>query len=139
MLMGFGLIFSLIFGAVAGSFLNVCIDRIPRGQSVVYPPSHCPACERRLSPAELVPVASFLRQQGRCKECGEQIAPWYPVVEGATGIVFALLYWWYGFGATWIATVVLAGFLIVISGIDLQHRIIPNRVLLAALPLVAVW
>jgi leader peptidase (prepilin peptidase)/N-methyltransferase len=65
--------FWLIIGAVIGSFLNVCIHRLPRGESIVFPPSHCPACGKKLSPLDLVPVISYLFLRGRCRYCGAPI------------------------------------------------------------------
>ncbi len=78
-----------LLGLAVGSFLNVVIYRLPRGQSVVRPPSHCPACGARLGPSELVPVVSYLVQGGRCRHCGARISPRYPLVELLTGGLFA--------------------------------------------------
>lgn len=124
---------AFIVGLVAGSFLNVIIHRLPRGESVVRPPSHCPACGRRLRPAELVPVLSFLVQRGRCRGCGGRI-PWrYPAVELLTGGLFAAVaarhpevgrFAYYG----WLAALLVAA-----AFIDLEHGIIPNRLLGAGL------
>jgi leader peptidase (prepilin peptidase)/N-methyltransferase len=82
-----------LVGLVIGSFLNVVWWRVPRGESVVRPPSHCPACGTELRPRELVPVASWVVQQGRCRTCGTHISAKYPLVELATGVVFALIAW----------------------------------------------
>lgn len=82
-------ILGLLLGLAVGSFLNVVIHRLPRGESIVYPPSRCPACGARLGPAELVPVVSYLVQKGRCRHCGARISPRYPLVELLTGVLFA--------------------------------------------------
>lgn len=120
-------------GLAVGSFLNVVIHRLPRGESIVWPPSHCPSCGRRLAARELVPVLSFLVQRGRCRGCGERI-PWrYPLVEAVTaaGLVAVGLRYpdpaqvaFYGW---------LTGILIAATFIDIAHRIIPNRLLAVGL------
>jgi len=124
-----------VAGLVLGSFYNVCIYRIPRRKSIVAPPSYCPGCGHPLGPAELVPLFSFLLQRGRCRHCGGAI-PWrYPLVELVTGIAFAAIVLRYGVGWRSALYLVLASLLVVIAGIDLDRRIIPNR--LVALGLAA--
>jgi len=83
-------IFAFVFGAVIGSFLNVVIYRIPAQKSIVHPPSSCPHCGRRLTPLELIPILSWVIQQGRCKGCGGPISARYPAIEALTGVLFAL-------------------------------------------------
>ena len=90
-------IFALL-GAAIGSFLNVCIDRLPAGKSIISPPSHCDACQRRLTPAEMVPIFSYLWLHGRCRYCSIHIPLRVPAVELATALLFALLSWPYGPG-----------------------------------------
>ncbi|MZP28490.1 prepilin peptidase [Heliobacterium undosum] len=127
-------------GAIMGSFLNVCIYRIPRGESIVFPGSHCVSCGRPLPPAELIPIASYVIQQGKCRGCGEAVSIQYPLVEALTGAIFAGLYAFYGgISSDWAAAAAMAAFLIVIAIIDLHHKIIPNAVLLVALLPIAVW
>ncbi len=123
-----------LLGAVIGSFLNLCIDRLPAHESLVWPPSHCPSCQRRLSPLELIPIISYLALRGRCHACGAGI-PWrVPLVETLTALLFAFL-------ATSLAglPLVVAGFytglLIVIFFIDLEHRLVLNRVTYPAMGL----
>lgn len=82
-----------IFGAVVGSFLNVVVWRVPRGESIVSPPSHCPACGHELGPAELVPVLSWLALRGRCRHCGVHVSARYPLFELGVGVLFALIAW----------------------------------------------
>ncbi|ABZ82872.1 peptidase a24a, prepilin type iv peptidase [Heliomicrobium modesticaldum Ice1] len=130
--------FALSLGLLIGSFLNVCIYRIPRQMSVVYKRSRCVSCGRPLSPAELIPLLSFLLQRGRCRGCGEGISLQYPLVEGWTALTFAALAALYGgLTAAWAAAALMAAFFIVIAVIDLQHKIIPNRVLGAAFVAIA--
>ncbi|MDQ1430373.1 MAG: leader peptidase (prepilin peptidase) / N-methyltransferase [Actinomycetota bacterium] len=80
-------------GACIGSFLNVVFWRVPRGESIVAPPSHCPACETELGPGELVPILSWLVLRGRCRHCGVHISARYPLLELTCGIAFGLLVW----------------------------------------------
>lgn len=82
----------LMFGCLVGSFLNVCIYRIPEKKSIVFPPSHCPQCNAKLKPRDLIPVFSYLALRGRCRFCQGKISIQYPIIESVTGIVFCLLY-----------------------------------------------
>ena len=94
--LGLGLVNSVfvsILGLVIGSFLNVVIYRVPRGESLVRPGSHCPACGHFLKPWELIPVFSFLIQRGRCRRCQTRISWRYPLVELLTGLLFFYTYW----------------------------------------------
>jgi leader peptidase (prepilin peptidase)/N-methyltransferase len=130
-----------LFGLLIGSFLNVVIWRIPRKESVVAPPSHCPGCETPIAPIDNIPVISWLVLRGRCRHCGTHISIRYPLVELACGVLFA------GLGArfahSWAlpAFLVLGAALLAISLIDLEHYIIPNRVIypvgFMAVPLLA--
>ena len=117
-----------LFGAVIGSFLNVCIHRLPRGESIVHPPSRCPACGHRLAWYENVPVASWLALRGRCKGCGARIPAMYPLVELATAVVFVA--GWYTFGPAPLLPVRLAfaSAMIVLAVTDLRERLLPNAV-----------
>jgi leader peptidase (prepilin peptidase)/N-methyltransferase len=80
-------------GACLGSFLNVVLWRVPRGESIVHPPSHCPNCGHELSPLELVPVISWVALRRRCRHCGVRISARYPIVELAVAVLFAALAW----------------------------------------------
>src|SRR5437016_11647349 len=86
------------FGALIGSFLNVCIHRLPRGQSIVWPGSACPHCKRQLAWFENIPIASFLVLRGRCRSCRAGIAIRYPIVEALTALLFASAWWLFGPG-----------------------------------------
>ncbi|MEG6522560.1 prepilin peptidase [Desulfotomaculum sp. 1211_IL3151] len=124
--------YSVIFitGLVVGSFLNVCIYRIPLGETVVTTPSHCFACGNRLRPRDLVPVLSYVLLRGKCRYCGVQVSWQYPFVELATGLLFlATVFTW---GISWEALAMLTFFsmLVVTTVIDLYHQIIPDGVLL---------
>ena len=89
----FVIVIAFVFGLLVGSFLNVVLWRVPRGESIVSPGSHCPSCGTFLRPVELVPVVSWAVQRGRCRSCGMHISARYPLVELATGVVFALVAW----------------------------------------------
>jgi leader peptidase (prepilin peptidase)/N-methyltransferase len=85
----FVIVSAFVLGAVVGSFLNVVIWRVPRGESIVRPPSHCPACSTPLQPRDLVPIGSWVVLRGRCRTCQVRISARYPLIELATGLVFA--------------------------------------------------
>lgn len=116
----------LLLGAVVGSFLNVCIDRLPRGGSLLSPPSHCDACRRRLSALELVPIFSFLALRGRCRTCETPIPRRVLAVEAGTGLLFALVYLRFGASLQFLLSAVFAAWLTVIAVIDLERRRILN-------------
>ena len=121
-----GIIFAVVFGLLLASFLNVCIDRLPVGQSLVSPPSHCSSCGRRLTAMDLVPVLSFMRLRGRCRYCGVALPRRLLWVELGTGILFGYLYWHYGLGFELALAVVYSSVLLVLSVIDLDHQLILN-------------
>lgn len=113
-------------GLVIGSFLNVCIHRLPRRESVVWPASRCATCKRELSWYENVPVLSWTVLRGRCRTCGERISAMYPAVEVVTGAVFVAAGLFYGWTPLLAARLLFACAMIVLFVIDLQHRILPN-------------
>ena len=123
------------FGLAVGSFLNVCIDRLPRGESIATGRSHCDGCSRQLSARELVPVISYLVRKGRCSSCGAQIPRRVPFVETATGLAFAGMYYAYGPTGTFLLLAAYATILIVVFVIDLEHGLILNKVVVPALAL----
>jgi leader peptidase (prepilin peptidase)/N-methyltransferase len=111
-------VFIFIIGLLFGSFFNVCIYRIPREESIAYPPSHCTSCSTRLKPLDLIPVLSYLFLGRKCRYCGEKISSRYAIVEAFTGVVFLLIYLKYGLSFEALKFIVLACFLIVIGMID---------------------
>jgi leader peptidase (prepilin peptidase) / N-methyltransferase len=119
-----------LLGLVVGSFLNVCIYRLPRRQSVSWPPSHCPSCRRRLAWFENVPVVAWLLLRGRCRTCGSAISPMYPIVEALTGGIFLAGYLIYGLTPLLGARLLFACAMIVLFAIDLRHQILPNVITL---------
>lgn len=120
--------FLFVLGSAIGSFLNVCIYRLPRGESVVFPHSRCPSCQRRLRPWENVPVLGFLLLRGRCAGCGVAISWRYPLVEAVGGIFVAGLFHVFGYSWDWARYCVLYLLLIPIVFIDLDHRLILNKI-----------
>jgi leader peptidase (prepilin peptidase) / N-methyltransferase len=114
------------FGAVVGSFLNVCIYRIPRSKSIVRPRSACPHCDRPLAWYENVPIASFVALGGRCRTCGAAIGPQYPIVEALSAIMFAAAWWYYGPGVLLLSRLLFGCALIALFAIDLEHHLLPN-------------
>ena len=116
------------FGAMVGSFLNVCIARIPEGESVVRPPSHCPKCKRPIPFFDNIPIISFLILLGRCRSCGKRISPRYLFVEVLAGVLAAALYYQFGLGLAFFTAFVFVAALIVISFIDFDVRIVPDAI-----------
>jgi len=117
-----------LLGAAVGSFLNVCIDRLPAGKSLVYPPSHCDACQRRLSPKDLIPVFSYLWLRGHCRYCQAPIPRRLFWVEVGSGLLFAFTYWHYGLSVEF-AIIAFYGCLFIVLGvIDLEHKLILNKI-----------
>ncbi|MBN2565625.1 MAG: prepilin peptidase [Candidatus Eisenbacteria bacterium] len=122
-----------VFGAVLGSFMNVLIHRIPRGQSIVSPPSSCPSCGARIRPRDNVPLLSFALLRGRCRGCGARISVRYPTVELLSALVPIAIHASYGFTVGFWVYWALACVLIVLSFVDLDERIIPDRVTIPGL------
>ncbi len=120
-------------GICAGSFLNVCIYRIPQGKSVVFPPSCCPCCAHTLGFVDLIPVISYLALNKKCRYCGCQISPRYPAVELFAGLLFVLAVTKYGLTIAALRAVVLFSILIPAALIDLDHKIIPDKLNLAGI------
>lgn len=108
----------LIMGLVIGSFLNVCIYRIPREESISYPPSHCGSCDHKLNPPDLVPVFSYVFLKGRCRYCREKISMRYPIIEMLNAVLYLLIYLNFGFTLEFFKYCILASLLIVIGIID---------------------
>lgn len=124
-----------LFGLLFGSFANVVIWRVPRGESVARPGSHCPGCDAPIAWYDNIPVASWLILRGRCRRCHEPIAVRYPLVEIASGALFVLAALVWGPGLRALFGAALFWFLLALSLIDLEHMRLPNPVVgaLAAL------
>ncbi len=120
-------VFALL-GVAIGSFLNVCIDRLPAHQSLVFPASHCTSCQRRISLKDLIPVFSYLWLRGRCRYCQAPIPKRLLWVEIGTGAILAFLYWYYGFGIELAVIAFYFCLFLVLLVIDLEHHLILNKV-----------
>ena len=119
-----------LFGALIGSFLNVCIHRLPRDMSIVWPASACPTCGRALSWFENIPIVSYAFLLGRCRTCRAPISPRYPLVEALGAAIFALAWWHYGPGPLVASRLVFGCALLVLFAIDLEHHLLPNVITL---------
>ncbi len=117
-----------VFGLIIGSFLNVCILRIPIAESVVLPPSHCPSCGMPIKPYDNIPVVSWLVLAGRCRKCKARISAMYPMVELGTGLLFLACYLVFGIKAEALKWAIFAALLIVLTITDLRERILPDKV-----------
>ncbi len=124
-------IFLFVLGSVIGSFLNVLIDRIPNEEDIIWTPSHCDHCKKRLRWFELIPLVSYVISRGRCRRCKKKLSLQYPVIEFLTGIGFVLLFQL--FFVSWPLLIALYAILaaaIAIFVIDLKHQIIPDSMLM---------
>ena len=124
----------ILLGTAVGSFLNVCIDRLPARKSVIRPPSYCDVCQRRLALKDLIPVFSFIWLRRRCRSCGALI-PWRVFwVEIGTGILFGFIYWYFMVypaspeAVQFVVTIFYSCVFIIIFSIDLKHQLILNRI-----------
>lgn len=117
-----------LFGLVVGSFLNVVIHRVPLGESVVFPASHCPSCETRIRVYDNIPVLSYLLLRGRCRNCKERIPISYPVVEAATAALFGAAIYAFGISFKLFAALVFIIVLVALAGTDYEHRLLPNLI-----------
>ena len=122
----FLIIIMALLGSVVGSFLNVCIVRIPSGESVVFPGSHCPECRNPIPFYHNIPVFSYLILRGRCKYCGVKISPQYLLTEILTPMIMILLFLRFGLSLVFVMASFFSCALIVITFIDLKHKIIPD-------------
>jgi len=122
-----------VFGACVGSFLNVCIYRIPRGESIVWPGSHCPSCGKPIAWYDNIPLLSYVILRGRCRHCGGRIAPRYFLVELLTAVLFSLIWRHYGLHVETAVYWLLTAGLIVGTFVDFEHMIIPDRVTLGGI------
>lgn len=126
-------LFALVFGMVVGSFLNVCICRMPKDQSVVSPPSHCPNCSYQIRWYDNIPLFSYIFLHGKCRGCGIHISLQYPLVELINGILTMLLYLRFGSTITFAVLFLFCSALVVITFIDIEHQIIPDEISLSGI------
>lgn len=117
---------AVIFGALVGSFLNVCIYRLPKEESIVTPGSHCPYCKKPIAFYDNIPLISYLLLKGKCRHCKKSISSRYPLIEGITALISFLLLLKYGPSWDYLIYFSFASALMVITVIDLDHQIIPD-------------
>jgi len=115
-----------ILGLIVGSFSNVCIYRIPKNESIVYPASHCPKCHSKIKPFDNIPLLSFFLLKGRCRNCKSKISIQYPIVELLTGLIYLIIYLIYGLSIQTLVYIILSSALIIIAFIDLNEEIVPD-------------
>jgi len=126
---------AILLGAVIGSFLNVCIHRLPLRESLLWPRSHCPQCAQTIAWYDNLPILSYFWLRGRCRACRRRISWRYPLVEALNAAGYGLIIWRFGFSASALMYLLLWSSLIVISFIDLDHMIIPDRITLPGIAL----
>ncbi|MBI4972265.1 MAG: prepilin peptidase [Candidatus Omnitrophica bacterium] len=126
---------AFIFGAIVGSFLNVCIYRMPQGKSVVWPGSHCPLCEKRIPWYDNIPFISYILLEGRCRFCKKIISPVYLIVELLTAIMFVALFNYYRLSYDLFFYIIFISSLLIATFIDIKHRIIPDEISLGGIVL----
>lgn len=126
-------LFAFVFGLVVGSFLNVCICRLPREESVVSPPSHCPHCSYLIKWYDNIPLFSYLLLRGKCRGCGVHISLQYPLVELLNGILALLLFLRFGLTPAFLVFFLFCSALVVITFIDIEHQIIPDEISLGGI------
>lgn len=124
------LTFVALLGMIVGSFLNVCIYRLPLGRSIAWPGSACPSCARAIAWYENIPVLSWVGLRGKCRTCRAPISPRYPFVELLTGAMFAVAFWYYGPTLLFVSRILFGCSLIVLFAIDLEHQLLPNVITL---------
>jgi leader peptidase (prepilin peptidase)/N-methyltransferase len=132
---------SVLFGAMIGSFLNVCICRLPKEESIVFPGSHCPQCSKPIRWYDNIPLVSYLLLRGKCRHCHRSISMQYPLVEGITALLSLLLFITFGPSLSYVVYFSFTAALVVITMIDLHHQIIPDVISLPGIGvgLLASW
>ena len=119
-----------VLGTILGSFYNVVGYRIPKKESIIYPPSHCPKCNHKLKFYELIPIMSYIIQKGKCKNCKEKIGLFYPIFELITGLLFAISLKIFGLTPNLLLILTFISMLIIITISDIKYMIIPDSILL---------
>ncbi|MFF5993512.1 prepilin peptidase [Lysinibacillus sp. KU-BSD001] len=127
-----------IFGLVFGSFYNVVGLRVPKGESIVTPPSHCTNCSKRLTALELIPVLSYVMQGGKCRGCGVKVSLIYLLTELVTAVLFALSYMVFGLSAELFVALLFVSLLVIINVSDIAYMLIPNKILLFFFPFLVI-
>lgn len=124
-----------LYGLIIGSFLNVLIYRIPKGENIAWPGSHCPACSHSLSWKDNIPLFSYLSLRGKCRYCGAAIPARYPLVEALNTLIYIIVYINFGFGANFVFYALVCSVLLAVVFIDLKEMIIPDSLVVCILVL----
>jgi len=136
------LVWEFIFGTIIGSFLNVLISRLPREESIIYPPSHCPHCKKNIKWYDNIPIFSYFILLGRCRSCKSPISIRYPIVEALTGILFILINSLLGFRISdfgfWLNAFFVSALIVVIFA-DFETEIIPDEIIFFGIPLALIF
>jgi len=132
---GIEIVLIFILGLIVGSFSNVCIYRIPRNESIVYPASHCTKCNTTIKPIDNIPLLSYILLKGRCRNCKSKISIQYPVVEFLNGLIYLIIYLIYGLSVQTLIYIILSSALIIIAFIDLNEQIVPDVISLPGIVL----
>lgn len=127
------LIFTTLLGLCIGSFANVLIHRLPRGESIVAPGSHCPICNTPLRVKDNIPLLSYALLRGKCRDCGAPISRRYPLVEALTAFLFVACYMRFGWGAALLPACALCAILVALTFVDLEHHLVLDSLLIAGL------
>lgn len=123
---GINVVLIFILGLIVGSFSNVCIYRIPKNKSIIYPASHCPKCHSKIKPVDNIPLLSYILLKGRCRNCKSKISIQYPIVEFLTGLIYLIVYLIYGLSFQTLIYIILSSALVIIAFIDLNEQIVPD-------------
>jgi len=123
---GIEIILIFILGLVVGSFSNVCIYRIPKNESIIFPASHCPKCRSPIKPLDNIPLLSFILLKGRCRNCKSKISIQYPIVEFLSGLIYLIIYLIYGLSIQTLIYIILSSALVIIAFTDLNEEIVPD-------------
>ena len=124
-----------IFGLLIGSFANVCIYRLPKKQSIVFPASYCTTCSAPIRPLDNIPVLSYLVLRGKCRDCNNNISVIYPVIEIITALLLLAGFFKFGLTFDFLVYFLLAPALVIITAVDIKHQIIPDIITLPGLAL----
>lgn len=130
------LVFFIILGLILGSFYNVVGYRLPNNMSIAFPSSHCPKCNHKLGPLELIPVLSYVFQLGKCRECKSKISIQYPVIELLTGVLFGLSYMKFGISVNLFIGLVIVSLVVIIFVSDIKYMIIPDQIIIVSIILI---
>lgn len=121
------------YGLIIGSFLNVCIYRIPRGESIAFPSSHCPTCNTSLRWYDNIPILSYITLKGKCRYCNKKISSQYPLIELLNALIYLILFYKFNLSIDFIFYALISSTLIVITLIDLKEMLIPDSLVITLL------